>query len=66
MLSWCSPVCLFCSRTDLLARVREVVGKHPDIMKYETRHAKDEDYKADVMVGGDMLPQSHTRQRCLL
>jgi hypothetical protein len=31
--------------------VREIVSKHPDIMKYETRHAKDDDYKADVMVG---------------
>lgn len=50
------PTCLSCCpvacRDDLLAKVREVVSKHPDIMKYETRHAKDGDYKADVMVGG--------------
>jgi hypothetical protein len=38
-------------RDDLLRRVREVVEKYPSIMKYETRHAKDGDYKADVMVG---------------
>lgn len=38
-------------RTDLLRRVREVVSKHSDVMKYETRHAADGDYKADLMVG---------------
>lgn len=38
-------------RAALLAQVREVVSAHPDTMKYETRHAKDGDYKADVLVG---------------
>lgn len=48
-------VAIFYCRDDLLAKVREVVDKHPDIMKYETRHAKDEEYKADVMVGPGCL-----------
>jgi hypothetical protein len=50
-------VAVFYCRDDLLAKVREVVDQHPDIMKYETRHAKDEEYKADVMVGPGCLTQ---------
>jgi hypothetical protein len=38
-------------RTDLLTKVRQVVAAHPKTMKYETRHAADGDYKADIMVG---------------
>lgn len=53
----CCCCCLATGCRDaLLARVREVVSAHPDTMKYETRHAKDGDYKADVLVGQPAAP----------
>lgn len=52
--SWHVPAvsCNLCSvvRDDLLQKVRDVVAAHPKVMKYESRHAADGDYKADMMV----------------